>query len=68
MESIARSCVLDGMDLDYALPNAWEQARLRLELLAACHDDASHRRATALGVGQGWRRLDAGAGQGSFAR
>jgi SAM-dependent methyltransferase len=56
------------MDVDYALPNAWEQAHLRLELLAACHDDASQRRATALGIGRGWRCLDAGAGQGSFAR
>jgi SAM-dependent methyltransferase len=56
------------MDLDYALPNTWEQARRRLELLAACHDDASRRRAAALGVGPGWRCLDAGAGQGSFAR
>jgi SAM-dependent methyltransferase len=55
-------------DLGYGLPNAWEQARRRLELLAACHDDASQRRATALGVGPGWRCLDAGAGQGSFAR
>ena len=38
-------------DLGYGLPNAWEQADRRLELLAACHDDASQRRATALGVG-----------------
>jgi SAM-dependent methyltransferase len=44
------------------------QAHRRLELLAACHDDASRRRAAALGVGPGWRCLDAGAGQGSFAR
>ena len=55
-------------DLGYGLPNDWDQARRRLELLAACHDDASRRRATALGVGPGWRCLDAGAGQGSFAR
>jgi SAM-dependent methyltransferase len=68
MESSARSCVVEGMDLDYALPNGWEQARRRLELLAACHDDASFRRASALGVAAGWRCLDAGAGQGSFAR
>ncbi len=55
-------------DLGYGLPNAWDHARRRLELLAACHDDASQRRATALAVGPGWRCLDAGAGQGSFAR
>jgi SAM-dependent methyltransferase len=52
----------------YALPNAWELARRRLALLEACHDDASIRRAEALGVGPGWRCLDAGAGGGSFAR
>jgi SAM-dependent methyltransferase len=56
------------MHLDYALPNAWDQADRRLELLAALHDDASRRRAVALGVGPGWRCLEAGAGQGSFAR
>jgi SAM-dependent methyltransferase len=56
------------IDHGYRLPNAWEQARRRLDLLAACHDDASQRLAAALGVGPGWRCLDAGAGQGSFAR
>jgi SAM-dependent methyltransferase len=52
----------------YALSNAWELARRRLALLEACHDAASFRRAEALGVGPGWRCLDAGAGGGSFAR
>jgi len=52
----------------YALPNAWELARRRLALLEACHDAASVRRAEALGVGPGWRCLDAGAGGGSVAR
>jgi SAM-dependent methyltransferase len=52
----------------YTLPNAWELARERLALLEACHDPASIRRAEALGVGPGWRCLDAGAGYGSFAR
>jgi SAM-dependent methyltransferase len=55
-------------DLGYGLPNAWEQSRRRLELLAACHDAASRRRAIALGVDAGWRCLEAGAGGGSFAR
>jgi SAM-dependent methyltransferase len=55
-------------DLGYGLSNAWEQAQRRLELLSACHDAASQRRAAALGVGPGWRCLDAGAGQGAFAR
>ncbi len=50
------------------MPNAWEHARRRLELLEASYDPASFSRATALGVGEGWRCLDAGAGGGSFAR
>lgn len=56
------------MEKGYALPNAWELAERRLALLEECHDPASFRRAEALGVGPGWRCLDAGAGHGSFAR
>jgi SAM-dependent methyltransferase len=52
----------------YAFPNAWEAAQRRLELLEACHDPVSFRRAEALGVRAGWRCLEAGAGGGSFAR
>jgi SAM-dependent methyltransferase len=52
----------------YAFPNAWELAQRRLELLEACHDPVSFRRAEALGVQPGWRCLDVGAGHGSFAR
>jgi ubiquinone/menaquinone biosynthesis C-methylase UbiE len=52
----------------YALPNAWELSKQRLELLEACHDPSSFARARALGVGPGWRCLEAGAGNGSFAR
>jgi SAM-dependent methyltransferase len=52
----------------YPLPNAWELSRRRLELLEASHDPSSIRRAEALGVGPGWRCLEAGAGNGSFAR
>ena len=55
-------------DLGYGLPNASQLSKRRFELLAACHDAASFRRAAALGVGPGWRCLDAGAGHGSFAR
>jgi SAM-dependent methyltransferase len=55
-------------DQAYVVPNAWEHARLRLELLEGCYDLASFSRATALGVREGWRCLDAGAGGGSFAR
>ena len=50
------------------MPNSWEHARRRLELLEACYDAASFKRASALGVREGWRCLDAGAGHGSFAR
>jgi SAM-dependent methyltransferase len=53
---------------EYAFPNSWALARRRLELLEACHDPSSFRRAEALGVGRGWRCLEAGAGNGSFAR
>jgi SAM-dependent methyltransferase len=52
----------------YALPNEWQLARERLDLLQAAHDAASIRRASALGVGRGMRCLEAGAGGGSFAR
>jgi hypothetical protein len=52
----------------YIVPNSWQHARRRLELLEACYDATSVKRATALGVREGWRCLDAGAGHGSFAR
>lgn len=52
----------------YALPNAWALAAQRLELLEECHDPTTIRHADGLGVGPGWRCLDAGAGHGSFAR
>jgi SAM-dependent methyltransferase len=57
-----------GLASSYVVPNSWEHARRRLELLEACYDAASFKRASALGVGEGWRCLDAGAGHGSFAR
>ena len=52
----------------YIVPNAWQHARRRLELLEACYDHTSCQRASVLGVREGWRCLDAGAGGGSFAR
>jgi SAM-dependent methyltransferase len=57
-----------GPARSYAMPNSWERARQRLELLEACYDAASFERASRLGVREGWRCLDAGAGGGSFAR
>ena len=52
--------------MSYALPNAWELAERRLELLEVCHDPASIRLAERLGAGGDC--LEAGAGHGSFAR
>ena len=52
----------------YVVPNSWKHARERLELLEACYDAASVKSASALGVCEGWRCLEAGAGHGSFAR
>jgi SAM-dependent methyltransferase len=55
------------MRTSYAFPNAWELARRRLELLEAAHDPSSFRRALQLVKPAMWC-LDAGAGNGSFAR
>jgi 2-polyprenyl-3-methyl-5-hydroxy-6-metoxy-1,4-benzoquinol methylase len=57
-----------GLAPSYVVPNSWEHARRRLELLEACYDAASFQRASSVGVREGWRCLDAGAGHGSFAR
>jgi len=42
----------------YVMPNSWERARQRLELLEASYDAASFKRASRLGVREGWRCLD----------
>ncbi|WP_194818723.1 class I SAM-dependent methyltransferase [Nocardia sp. XZ_19_385] len=55
-------------DPHYTLTNAWEFADERLTLLGAAYDPDSIALAQRLGVGAGWRCLDAGAGGGSFAR
>jgi SAM-dependent methyltransferase len=57
-----------SLDETYVFSNEWELARTRLSMLEACHDPMSFRCAAALGVGPGWKCLDAGAGGGSFAR
>ena len=49
----------------YVLPNGWELADRRLELLESCHDPTSIRLAKRLGAGG--TCLEAGAGHGSFA-
>ena len=40
---------------NYALDNAWEQARRRLALLEQHLDPMTYQRLTALGVSQGWQ-------------
>jgi len=37
----------------YLFPNAWELALRRMQLLEHCHDPATMRRVTALGVADG---------------
>lgn len=55
---------------DYLLPQAEapEFERSRLELLEARHDPVTIAQLDAIGVGEGWRCLDVGAGGGSVAR
>jgi SAM-dependent methyltransferase len=51
----------------YMLDNTWQRAGERLALLEAWLDPGTKRRLEALGVGSGWRCLEAGAGGGSIA-
>ena len=52
---------------DYALSNAWQQARQRLALLEAELDPATRRRILEAGIGPGSQCLEVGAGGGSIA-
>lgn len=52
---------------DYALANAWQQARQRLALLESELDPATRRRVLAAGIGAGAHCLEVGAGGGSIA-
>jgi hypothetical protein len=51
----------------YVLDNAAE-ARARFEALPRIYDPGTFRHLAALGVGEGWRCLEVGAGGGSVAR
>ncbi len=51
----------------YALDNAWTQARARLAALETVYDPGTVRCLNVLGVGEGWRCLEVGAGGGSIA-
>jgi SAM-dependent methyltransferase len=50
----------------YTLHNSWVQARERLDLIGAFCDPGSIRYLESLGVSEGWRCLDVGAGGGSI--
>lgn len=51
----------------YLFDNAWQQARQRLAALEAWLDPGTIRLLATLGVGEGWRCLEVGAGGGSIA-
>src|SRR5437588_12538585 len=52
----------------YLVPNSWDHARKRLELLEGCFDPGTIRRLEATGVRPGWRCLEVGGGGGSITR
>jgi len=51
----------------YALSNDWKDARQRLGLLEEVFDPGTIRHLERIGVDEGWRCLEAGAGSGSIA-
>lgn len=55
------------MTKGYALDNSWDRARRRLSLLEQYLDPMTKRRMLALGLQEGWRCLEIGAGGGSIA-
>jgi 2-polyprenyl-3-methyl-5-hydroxy-6-metoxy-1,4-benzoquinol methylase len=52
----------------YGFDPSWSDERRRLELIERCSDPATTARLAELGVRDGWRCLDVGAGGGSIAR
>jgi len=54
--------------MTYAFDNAWQHARHRLALLEHCLDPATFSRIKSLGLADGWKCLEAGAGGGSVAQ
>lgn len=58
----------EALEAGYALPNEWQHARRRLELLELSYDPLSTRRLEHVGVRAGWRCLEVGAGGGSITR
>ncbi len=55
------------MTSTYSFDNSWEKARSRLSALQARFDPGTIRHLEALGVSEGWRCLEVGAGAGSIA-
>jgi 2-polyprenyl-3-methyl-5-hydroxy-6-metoxy-1,4-benzoquinol methylase len=53
---------------DYVFDNAAEQAPARFSALSELYDENTIRHLTKIGVAQGWRCWEIGAGQGSIAR
>src|SRR5437764_7115866 len=53
---------------EYLLDNAWQQQRQRLAGLEAWFDPGTIRHLEEVGVREGWRCLEIGAGGGSIAR
>ena len=51
----------------YVYDNAWQHGRARLATVEELLDPGSRRHLAALGVGEGWRCLEVGAGGGSVA-
>ena len=55
------------MPNDYLLDNAWQHQRARLAGLEAWFDPGTIRHVETLGVAEGWRCWEVGAGGGSIA-
>ena len=62
-----QSITLDRRHQAQTLARRSDQRRRRLALLSHCQNGSSFRSATRLGVGKGWRCLEVGGGDGSFA-
>jgi len=52
----------------YGFDPSWSDERRRLALIEQCYDPMTISRLTDLGVAEGWKCLDIGAGRGSIAR
>jgi SAM-dependent methyltransferase len=59
---------VDTQKQGYVIDNSWEGEGARLAALEAAFDPATRRHLDAVGVKEGWRCLEIGAGAGSVAR